>query len=109
MILDLVVELRRRLGVGAEVDDAQLGHVLHVATDNLAPWLVDDPTMWQASVDEATVQLAVMVFDTQTRGMVGVDVDGDYTLPAARATPGMVRGVFGVLGPALRWGGSVIA
>ena len=108
MILSPVAELRARLDVTeGDVSDAQLEHVLEVAAGLLGPWVEvpEWPNPHQALVDEATVQLAIKVWDTGTRGTAGLDMSGEWTMPAPAATPGLVRSVFGVLGPALSGGG----
>jgi hypothetical protein len=101
--MDQLAEVRRRLDVpAAAVSDEVLTHMLDVAARLVDPWLVEDPTPYLPLVDEATVQLAVKVYDVSPRGVV--DPLGDWA-PAPGATPGLVRSVFGVLGPALNTGG----
>lgn len=106
MIPNLLAELRRRLDVPATaVPDDVLTHMLDVATVGIVPWLDPDrptPDPNQAAVDEATVQLAVKLYDTAPRGVV--DPYGEV-MPGLSATPGLVRSVFGALGPALHTGG----
>ena len=107
--MDLLAELRRRLDVPADiVGDELLTHMLDVAGALIGPWLAApgvDPDPYADLVDEATVELAVKVYDAGSRGLVGVDAAGEWTMPAPAATPGLVRSVFGVLGPALATGG----
>lgn len=109
MIADLLTELRRRLAVTpGQVPDEALSHFLEVADGLLLPWLADpavSPDPHQDLVDEAVVQLAVKLYDVSARGVAGPGIDGDWTYPAPSATPGLVRSVFGVLGPALATGG----
>lgn len=106
MISDLRAELRRRLDVPTDlVDDELLNHFLDAADTALAEWLVADPAPFQANVDEATVQLAVKLWDTSTRGVAMFSPDGQWSAPAPSASPGLVRSVFGALGPALARGG----
>jgi hypothetical protein len=102
-----VDELRRRLDAPAEfVDDTLLAAALDVAGSAIAPWLSDDArTLYPAAVDEAVYQMAVKVWDTGSKGVASVDALGEFTMPAPSATPGMVRSVLGVLGPALKQGG----
>jgi hypothetical protein len=104
--MDLLAELRRRLDVdAAALPDELLTHMLEVSAALIAPWLAPeriDPDPLQPLVDEATVQLAVKVIDVSPRGVI--TPDGELLLPAS-ATPGLVRSVFGVLGPALHTGG----
>lgn len=104
--MDLLQELRRRLDVPIDLaGDALLQHFLDVATAGISPWLVDDPAAYPAAVDEATVQLAVKLWDTSTHGVAGASPDGQWMTPAPSASPGLVRAVFGALGPALKTGG----
>jgi hypothetical protein len=102
-----VDELRRRLDVPPElVDDVMLLACLDVAQEGISPWLAADAyTTYRASVDEGVYQLAVKVWDTGTKGTSSVDAVGEFMMPAPSATPGLVRSVFGVLGPALKQGG----
>lgn len=101
--MDLLAELRRRLDVTpSDLSDELLEHMLDVSTQLLAPWLVEDLDFYQANVDEATVQLAVKIVDVSPRGLI--DPAGEVLMPTS-ATPGLVRSVFGVLGPALAQGG----
>jgi hypothetical protein len=98
-------EVRRRIDVPADfVSDAQLDAILLVAGNAILPWLgspVINPHPYQANIDEATIQLAVKLWDVSAKGVAGVDAVGDFTMPAPSATPGLIRSVFGVLGPAL--------
>lgn len=104
--MDLLAELRRRLDVPATiVPDAVLTHFLDVAGAAVAPWLIPDPAPYTSSVEEATIQLAAKLYDLAPHGVSAMSPDGTYTLPAASAAPGLVRAVFGALGPALRFGG----
>ncbi len=101
-------ELRRRLDVPVDlVPDALLDQVLLVADHNITPWVDGtlDPHPYQANIDEAVLQLAVKLWDVSGRGVAGVDVVGDFLAPPPSASPGMVRSVFGTLGPALLTGG----
>lgn len=104
--MDLLAELRRRLDVPAEaLSDELLTHMLDVSAALIAPWLAPaaiDPDPLQPLIDEATVQLAVKIIDVSPRGLI--DPTGELLLPTS-ATPGLVRSVFGVLGPALHTGG----
>lgn len=112
MIDDLVGELRNRLDVAPDIaTDDQLQHVLDVAAAAVDPWITPadvPPHPQQASIDEAIVQLAVKVWDAGVRGLIGVDQTGEWTVPSAAATPGMVRAVFGVLAPAMPTGGVAV-
>lgn len=89
-----------------EASDELLSHLLDVAADLIAPWLVSDPSRYQHLVDEGTVQLGVKLYDIAPRGVAAMDASGDWvTLPTPSATPGLVRSVYGVLGPAMAMGG----
>ncbi len=104
--MDMTTELRRRLDVPTDLaDDALLAHFLDVSMQALSPWLVEDVAPWQANVDEATLELAVKVWDSSARGMAAFSSDGQWVAPSPSATPGLVRSVFGALGPALAMGG----
>ena len=84
--MDLRAELRRRLDVPPELlTDEFLDHVLLVADTTITPWLVDDPEPFRASVDEATVQLAVKLVDIAGRGIL--DPTGDGFLVVGAGTP----------------------
>jgi hypothetical protein len=104
----LTDELRRRLDVPAAlVPDELLEHQLEVAGNSIAPWLGVhvDPHPFQANIDEATLQLAVKLWDLSGNGVSGQDAAGEWMMPAPTASPGLVRSVFGALGPALATGG----
>jgi len=104
----LTDELRRRLDVPVDmVPDPLLESVLQVAGTMLAPWLVppDQQEFLLPNIREATVQLAVKMWDVQGRGATTMDAVGEFLTPAPTASPGMIRSVFGVLGPALNLGG----
>jgi hypothetical protein len=106
MIADLLAEFRRRIDVSqAQVPDATLTHFLDVAEAGIEPWIIDDPTPYASNVEEATLQVAVKMWDVAARGVTSLSPSGDYTLPAASATPGLVRSAFPALGPALYMGG----
>jgi len=79
-----------------------------VASNNVAPWVTvvtTPPHPHQANIDEATYQLAVKLWDASTKGTTSMDAMGEFTVPSPSATPGLVRSVFGVLGPAMTTGG----
>ena len=105
----LTDELRRRLDVPADlVADSLLDAILDVAIVNVEPWLAPDLDTRQAhqpNITEAVLQLAVKLWDVSNKGTTGLDPTGDWTTPAPAATPGLVRSVFGTLGPALHTGG----
>lgn len=106
-----VDELRRRLDVGTPIPDAALHHCLDVAQAWIEPRLNDlkaHNSVARAAYLEGSYQLAVKVWDTGSRGMVSTDLTGDVDF-AAVATAGMWRSVLGVLAPALKTGGVVIA
>lgn len=102
----LLDDLRRRLDVPVDLaSDELLTHFLDVAMAALAPWFAEDSAQYQENVDEAILQLAVKMWDAGSRGLAGFTQSGDWVAPAPSSTPGMVRSVFGALGPALRMGG----
>lgn len=120
--MDLLAELRRRLDVPEDlVSDELLRHLLDVSAGLIQPWLSGPvPWLWLSApvepeespdpalaplIDEATVELAVKVYDVSPRGVATMDAGGEWILPSPSATPGLVRSVFGVLGPALATGG----
>ncbi len=105
----LTDELRRRLDVPVDlVSDEILDGFLAVAGNNIRPWMAPEtvnPNPFQANVDEATLQLAVKLWDISNKGVNPQDGAGDWIAPPPAATPGLIRSVFGVLGPALATGG----
>lgn len=104
-------ELRRRLDVGTPIPDTALQLCLDVAQAWISPRLDDtkaDLGPAQAAYLEGSYQLAVKVWDTGSRGMVTTDLTGDVDFTAV-ATAGMWRSVLGVLAPALKTGGVVVA
>lgn len=104
--MDLLAELRRRLDVPVDLaSDELLSHFLDVATAAILPWLVEDAAIYQANVDEATLQLTCKLWDTSTSGVAMFSPDGQWSAPSPSASPGLVRSVFGALGPALAMGG----
>lgn len=104
--MDMLAEFRRRVDVTpSQVSDATLQHFLTVSDACIAPFLVLDPSPYRANVEEGTVQLAVKMWDVAARGVTSLSPSGEYTLPAASATPGMLRACFPALGPALRMAG----
>lgn len=101
-------ELARRLGLPAAANSAQLTTVLAVAASMLAGRV--DPVKVEALPDtylEAGYQLGVKVWETGTRGMVGMDTAGSFDL-TPQATAGMWRAVLGIAQPVLKTGGMVI-
>lgn len=104
----LTDELRRRLDVPVDlVPDARLDQALLVAGNLVEPWrgVHVEPDPFQANVDEATVQLAVKLWDVAARGATSMDAMGEFLAPAPAATPGLIRSIFGALGPAMNTGG----
>jgi hypothetical protein len=102
-----VDELRRRLAVDpTDAPDPVLESCLSVASANIDPRcdlrLVND---YPDAYREGCYQLAVKVFDTQSKGATSMTPDGYYEAPSLSATSGMIRAVYGVLGPCLRTGG----
>jgi hypothetical protein len=61
--------------------------------------------LWAAAV----TGLAVKVWDTATKGAVGMDALGGYELPAPSATAGLINAVAALWHPLTVTGGNVIA
>ena len=61
-----------------------------------------------ANVSEAITQVACSVWDTRARGMVTVTPVGDFEMPAARATRGLILSVRGLLLPHMPTGGITV-
>lgn len=100
-------ELRRRLDVPIDLaSDQLLDATLAVAGNAIDPWVSPDPiNAYQANIDEATFQLAVKIWDISNKGINSQDAAGDWLSVPPAATPGLVRSIFGVLGPAMATGG----
>ena len=64
-----------------------------------------EPGLWAAAV----TSLAVKVWDTSTKGAVGMDAMGEFELPAPSATAGLVNAVAAYWHPLTLTGGNVIA
>ena len=107
---DRLAMLRRRIdATPSQVSDEQLTHFLVVADTVLGPWLISDAfTLFPANVDEGVVEVAVKFWDVAARGVTTLGPDGEWSLPAASATPGLARAGFAALGPALRAGGLTV-
>lgn len=88
-----VDDLRARLGVGADITDAQLGQALDVSVELVDPWV---PADQYATVlyGEAVLALAVKVWDVQPRGVGGFDASGEFIAPSPNASAGMIRAVW---------------
>ena len=90
--------------------DPQLEMAVAVAAAMLTP-LVDEalatatPALWF----EAVVGLAVKVWDTAAKGVVGMDAVGGFDFPAATATAGLPNSVAALWHPLTLTGGNVIA
>lgn len=96
--MDLLTELRTRLDVvSADVPDARLQWCLDVAAEMID---ATEPVVAGPLVDEATVQLAVKVYDLGSRGTVSLDPSGEWVAPAPSATRGLINAVAGILAPA---------
>lgn len=106
--MDLLTELRSRLDLVGDltVPDSRLQWCVDVATAMVSEW---QPEGNRILVDEATVQLAVKVYDLGSRGTVGMDPAGEWVAPAPTATAGLINSVMGILGPALPTGGAIIS
>lgn len=105
--MDLLEELRRRLDVDeVTIPDDILTWCLNVSTAMIDEW---KPEGNRILVDEATVELAVKVYDLGGRGGVTMDPAGEWVAPAPTATAGLINSVMGILGPALPTGGAIIS
>jgi hypothetical protein len=105
-------ELARRLGLaypGGPLDgqlEAASAAASNMLTGHVNADLVDAyPVLWS----EAVTGLAVKLWDTQTRGTVGMDAVGDFTLPSPSATSGLINSVAALWLPLSLTGGVVIA
>jgi len=101
MAIDVETEVRRRLDMVADttnLPDALLGHIIDVSEGLLAQWV---PTYNRTGpvYDEATVQLAVKVYDVSARGTIAVDPAGEFVAPAPSATAGLVKSVWAYVAP----------
>jgi hypothetical protein len=105
-------ELARRLGLaypGGPLDSQLESHQAGAAamlTGHVHSDLVDaNPVLWSLAV----TGLAVKLWDTSTRGTVGMDAVGDFTMPSPSATSGLVNSVAALWLPLTLTGGVVIA
>lgn len=96
-----VTELRRRLGVGAEIPDAILTEVLAAVRSIVDP-RVDQTTMPEAAAAYrgGCYQLAVKVYQSSNVGLGSYDPSGSYDF-VPTATSGIIRSVWGVLAPCM--------
>lgn len=111
MAIDVEDEVRRRLDLVSDttnLPDALLGHIVDVATALVDQW-VPSFNRSGAVYDEATVQLAVKVYDVSGRGTIAVDPTGEYVAPSPAATAGMVRSVWAYIQPLTDTGGGGFA
>jgi len=105
-------ELARRLQLtypGGSLD-TQLEACLRTSTQLLAGHV--DRDLVDANLDlwgEAVTQLAVKLWDTANKGTAGMDLAGEWTVPAASATAGLVKAVAALWYPLSRTGGAVVA
>jgi hypothetical protein len=104
-------DLRARLGVSdMAVSDNTLNACIDTARGILDPRC--DPARFpaaDANYVEGVLQLAVKVFETGPRGLGNLTPDAGWEALTAQATSGLYRSVLGVIAPALRGGGIVIA
>jgi hypothetical protein len=104
-------DLRRRLDVpDTAVTDSLLAACIDVARTILDPRC--DPARFPAAEPayvEGVLQLAVKVFETGPRGLGNLTPDAGWDALTAQSTSGLYRSVLGVIAPALRGGGIVIA
>lgn len=99
MTLDPLTEVRRRLDVTTtNVSDAILGHFLSAATEAVDGY-VPSYNRGAFGYQEGVIQLAVKIADTSARGTISVDPAGEFIAPAPSATAGLIRSVWGLIGP----------
>ena len=99
MTLDTLTEARRRLDVTTtNVSDAVLGHFVSTATEMVNAY-VPSYNRGAYGYQEALIQLTVKTYDTSARGTVSVDPTGEWTAPAPSATAGLIKSVWGLIGP----------
>ena len=103
-----VDELRRRVDVNqAHVPDDLLNTCLSVASNMIAHY-VDPANLAPGDVGavenikEATYQLAVKVWETGSKGLIGFDAAAGFEIPPPSASAGMVMAVWGLIGPYTR-------
>lgn len=103
--------LRSRLDLPATpVTDATLSECIDTARAILDPRC--DPARFPAAAPayvEGVTQLAVKVYETGPRGLGNLTPDAGWEALTAQATSGFYKAVLGVIAPALRTGGIVIA
>ena len=105
--MDLLEELRRRLDVDeVTIPDDILQWCLTISAAMIDEW---NPTGNRWLIQEATIELAVKIYDLGGRGTVSMDPAGEWVAPAPTATAGLINSVMGILGPALPTGGAIIA
>jgi hypothetical protein len=94
-----LTEVRRRLDVTTtSVSDDILTWFVDAATESVDLYV---PTYNRGAVNytEGVIQLAVKMYDTSARGTVGVDPAGEWVAPAPSATAGLIKSVWGLIGP----------
>jgi hypothetical protein len=85
----------------ATMDAAELILAGHVDEMLVAAY----PTLWGAAV----TGLAVKLWDTATRGTVGMDAVGEFEMPSPSATAGLLNSVAALWHPLTLTGGNVVA
>ena len=104
---EALAEVRARLDVDATtVPDSRIQWCIGVAVEMVnatepavAPF-ASSGARAQALVDEATVELAVKIYDLGARGTIGMDPAGEWVAPSPSATRGLINAVAGILAPA---------
>jgi len=99
MAVVVLDEVRLRLDVtSGQWSDDRLTHFINTATE-----LIDEhvPTYNRDKFGytEGIIQLAVKIADTSARGTIAVDPTGEYVAPAPSATAGLIRSIWGLIGP----------
>lgn len=99
MAVVILTEVRRRLDVTTtQVSDDILNHFIDTATEAVDGYVPED-NRTAVAYTEGIIQLAVKMYDTSARGTVSVDAAGEFITPAPAATPGLIRSIWGIIGP----------
>lgn len=99
MSVDILTEVRRRLDVSVDqMPDPLLQHFIDSSTEVIDQYVPSHRRAGSA-YKEGVIQLTIKVVDTSTRGTVSMDPSGEYMVPSPSATAGLVRSVWGLIGP----------
>jgi hypothetical protein len=95
----VLTEVRRRLDVSStHLSDDILAHWINTATEAVDAY-VPSYNRSAYGYTEAVIQLACKIADTSARGTISVDPAGEYVSPAPAATAGLIKSVWGLIGP----------